>query len=369
MVSSSTTNRARHPMRLPRQLPTALVGKTIANRYRIREIVGTGGMGTVYAAQDLVTGEEVAIKSLNASAYTSANLRRLRREASICASARHENLCRVYHLGVDNGSPFIVMERLVGETLRRRLRRDGPFPAAEAIAIMLQILDALAAAHAIGVLHRDVKPSNVLVTSAPRQNPSVKLIDFGLARPLRTRADVRHHEDDTSITNTDLIPGTPQYLTPEQLAGARDLDERVDVWAAALTFFEMLTGAPLFARSDVYELLFFDILNRGVPPVSSLRRDVPPELDDVFAKALAKDRAARFRSAAEFRAALVDVWARHRALEIARGRLYKRAPERLPSAEDLERMRPTRPQPRYPDEIEIVIEPSSVSSSSNGVVR
>jgi serine/threonine protein kinase len=366
-MDSSTENGNKRPVRPPRRLATELVGTTIAGRYRIRDIVGTGGMGTVYGATDLVTGEEVAIKSLNAASYTSVNLRRLRREAEICANTRHEHLCRVYHLGVDNGTPFIVMERLIGETLRKRLRRDGPLPVADAIAIMLQILDALGAAHAMGVLHRDVKPSNVLITTPPGHPPRIKLIDFGLARPLRPGREPRFSADDTAITATDIIPGTPQYLTPEQLDGARDLDERVDVWAAALTLVEMLTGAPVFQPTRVHELLVTAILARPAPSVSGDRSDVPADLDVVLAKALAKDRTLRTRSAEELRSAIVDVWARHRALGIARGKLLKRAPERLPARQEI--VRSPAAQPSLGTEIEIIIDSSSQSSSSDGVSR
>lgn len=310
-----------------------LLGRTLGGRYHVHAVLGSGGMGTVYAATDAVTKEEVAIKGLNAKAYSAVNLRRLRREANASLAAADPHLCNVYHLGVERGTPFLVMERLFGETLRSRIRREGPLPAADAIAIMLQILDGLSAAHAAGVLHRDVKPSNVFVISPPGQPPKIKLIDFGLAKPMPSsglRSATRtHREDESQITTTDLIPGTPQYLTPEQLLGERNLDARVDVWAAALTFFEMLTGRRVFPVAWAYEILISRIMLGPVPAVSALRPDLPAELDAVMATALAKDRECRYASAAAFRTALVEVWSRHRALAIARGVLLKRAPGSL----------------------------------------
>jgi serine/threonine-protein kinase len=329
----------------------------LGGRYRVGDVIGSGGMGTVFGAVDLLTGREVAIKCLHAERFSRTDLCRLARESKMASIAPHEHICRTYQFGVEHGVPFLVMERLVGESVRRRLRH-GPLAAGDAIAITLQLLDALAAAHAAGVLHRDVKPSNVFLTTPAGLPPRVKLIDFGLARPLpvaSTELPVLSEEDYT-ITGTDVIPGTPRYLTPEQLGGARDLDQRVDVWAAALTLVEMVTGVPACAaqRPDVVAT---EILRRPPPAVAAERLDLPAELDEVLARALAKDRRKRYASASDFRDALVSVWARHRARGIKRGELLKRTPMMVTTE--------SRPKPRRnPGEIEwIDVDTSSEGSS------
>jgi serine/threonine-protein kinase len=355
--SSSQTTRSRHVLRRP---PPELWGRALGGRYRVDCVIGTGGMGTVYAATDLLGGGSVAIKCLNGAGLTTTDLRRLARESKMASIAPHEHICRTYQFGIEQGTPFLVMERLVGETVRARLRQ-GPFKAGDAIAITLQLLDALTAAHAAGVLHRDVKPSNVFLTTPPGQPPRIKLIDFGLARPLpqaSTDLPVLSDEDYT-ITTTDNIPGTPWYLTPEQLGGARDLDARVDVWAAGLTLVEMLTGRRAQTAAGAYEVLAAEILRAPPPVVAGQRHDVPLDLDVVVARALAKDRRDRFPSATAFRQALVEVWARHRARAIRKGGILKRAPSTL-----VESLRP--PPPPAPDVewIEIVTDGDREGSSS-----
>lgn len=245
-ASTSVGDDATAPKKLRQNEPGLVEGAVIAGRYQIGARIGAGGMGVVHAATELSTGREVAIKALNATAFTTENLRRFRREAQMAASVKHRHLCAVHYLGVEAGTPFIVMDRLVGETLRRRLRETGAMAAADAVTIMLQLLDALSAAHSAGVLHRDIKPANIFITAPRGEPPAIKLIDFGLAKLIPTTAwrprPEAPSEELSAITATDVIPGTPFYLAPEQVAGSRDLDGRVDVWAAGLTFYEMLTG-------------------------------------------------------------------------------------------------------------------------------
>src|SRR5262249_15116489 len=155
--------------------------------------------------------------------FTSENVRRLRREAEIGRRLDSEHICRAYHIGVEQGAPFLVMECLEGETLRSRLRREGRLPLPEALATTMQILAALASAHEAGVIHRDIKPSNVFVTTTG----SIKVIDFGIAKTLSVPGD---DETEEEITTADTVLGTPKYLTPEQVLGERQLDARVDVW-------------------------------------------------------------------------------------------------------------------------------------------
>jgi len=219
-------------------------------------------------------------------------------------------------------SVLIEGDLLRGETLRRRLTETGPLSTADAVTIMIQMLEGLAVAHAGGVLHRDIKPSNIFITTPRGAAPSVKIIDFGLAKLLPPAAAkpqlVSLAEEYSAITTTDMIPGTPFYLAPEQVSGARDLDERVDVWAAGLSFFEMLVGRRAYDASS-HSVLATSILRTSLPPVSSIRPDVPALLDDVLRRALAKEREDRFPTAAAFRAAMVDAWARVRVAGVARG--------------------------------------------------
>lgn len=290
-------------------------GVVLAGRYRLASHLGRGGMGVVWSATDLETGLEVAIKALVAEAYTAENLRRFRREAQSAAALENRYVCAVHHLGVFGGAPFIVMERLRGEPLAQRLDETGALPASEAVSIMLQLLEGLAAAHDAGVLHRDVKPANVFITTPRGTTTSIKIIDFGLARRLRRVTDT---DEVTNITKLNTIPGTPAYLAPEQFAAVRDLDQRVDVWAAGATFYEMLVGRPAFAGPE-FPVLASRILREPFEPACSIRPELPPGLDRVLAVALAKDRRERYPSAAAFRDALLSEWARHRTEGVARG--------------------------------------------------
>ena len=312
-------------MKIVRRATLPVVGSVIAGRYRVMSLIGKGGMGCVYAAREVDSGAEVAVKALNPRMLSTTNLRRFRLEAEVAVAVRHRHLCDVRHLGVENGIPYIVMERLFGETVRARLRDTGALPAAEAIAISLQLLEALDAAHAAGIIHRDVKPGNVFITTERGRAPSIKVIDFGLAKllpswsPRAGTAAPVENQGLSSLTRTAVVPGTPYYLTPEQLSGCRDLDQRVDVWGAGLVLYEMLSGRLAYfgaCHADLARAILYD----SPPSVAAVRADVPKQIDAVLGRALAKDRNARYATAAEFRAALVDAWARHRAAGLARGR-------------------------------------------------
>ena len=294
-----------------------LHGTMVDSRYRIIGALGTGGMGSVYDAVDLQTGDLIALKSLKKK-VTREHFQRFKREAEAALSIQHPHVRRVFAFGTDNELPYIVMERLEGETARVRLTRDGAFSAPDAITIGIQLLDALAAAHEAHVLHRDVKPGNLFIISQPNEVPFVKLIDFGLARVLPSGSE---SEDPTLITRMGAIPGTPAYLAPEQVAGKRALDERVDVWGAALTITEMLLGRQGFTARDLRQLMN-KILTSPAPSILEHRSDVPAEVDAVLGRALAKRRTDRWSSAREFRDALVQAWAQHRARAVLRGKHF-----------------------------------------------
>jgi serine/threonine protein kinase len=316
--------------RLLRRAPTFdPIGRKIAGRYEVLMPIGSGGMGTVYGAVDTQTGLQVAIKLLNAECFTTANVRRFRREAQTAVAVKNRYVCDVHYLGVEQGVPYIVMERLAGTTLRQRMREQSALSLADAVTVMVQVLEGLSAAHSVGVLHRDIKPANIFLTSPPGVAPAVKVIDFGLAKLIapvifrRIDGEAEELTGLTSITATDVIPGTPVYLSPEQLSGARDLDHRVDVWAAGLTLYETLAGRRPFSVTTSQHELARRIAYDPIEPISLFRGDVPAGLDEVLAKALAKNRE-RFETAAAFRSALIAVWAKHRAAGVAAGELLRK---------------------------------------------
>ena len=275
--------------------PTLDSGKVVGRRYRITKPIGAGGMGAVYEATDLETGAAVALKALPRGAYDAANLERLRAEANAATAVRSDYVCRVFYLWVDRGVPFIVMERLRGQTLRERLRGGGGGgrpDLEECVTITAQLLRALEATHAAGLVHRDVKPSNVFLLEG--ETTRVKLIDFGLAK----------HEVDRD--DPSAIPGTMQYLAPEQLLGA-GIDQRVDVRAAGLILYEVLTGRRAFGGATAADIVQRVVLEEP-PRLAAARPDVPPIFDDVLAMAVARDRARRFATARAFRTALETAW-------------------------------------------------------------
>lgn len=268
------------------------IDRVIGDRYVLREMLGIGGMGAVVSAVDTVTGREVALKLLRNAGGRTTRARRMRREAENARQIASTYVPRVDELFIDGSEPFIVMERLHGETLRERLRREGPLPFAEAISIVSQLLDALEEVHQAGVVHRDVKPANVFITDG-----TVKLIDFGLAA--RAGGAI---SNDVRAESLNAF-GTLDYLPPERLLEQHDIDQRGDIWSAGITLYAALTGTHPFLR-DVWRDQVQATLLDDPPPVSELRGDVPPAIDDVIARALAKEREWRYPSARAFGIAL-----------------------------------------------------------------
>ncbi len=261
-------------------------------RYRVLEKLGEGGMGVVYAAHDDRLDRRIAIKTIRAA--MDEGLRgRFWREARAAASVSHPNVCSIYEVGeAESGSLFLAMELLEGESLGDRLRRGVP-PAGEALRIMGEVLAALEALHARQLIHRDLKPSNVFLTPH-----GVKLLDFGLARP--TAGD---SVTETGITMPGMVLGTPRYMAPEQVTG-RELDGRTDLFAAGLLLYEMLSGRPAFEGETMMEVLHA-VVYEPPPPLDAT--SLPPGLDAVLRRALAKDPQDRYPGAAAMAAALREV--------------------------------------------------------------
>lgn len=267
-------------------------------RYEVIDLLGVGGMGSVYRALDASLGREVALKALGeAFRGDSASLRRFEREARVLATLNHPNIATIYGFERLNGSPFLVLERVEGDTLAQRLSR-GRMPIPEALAIALQIVAGLEEAHAQGVIHRDLKPSNVMLTRDGR----VKLVDFGLAKTMGPRASA--HEPAEPITVVGIVLGTARYMSPEQVMG-EDVDGRTDVWAFGCVLYEMLTGRPAFPGRSVSEAVAAVL--RDDPDWRALPTETPPAIVRLLRRCLRRNRQDRLQHIGDARLELVEV--------------------------------------------------------------
>ncbi|HEY7105213.1 MAG TPA: Stk1 family PASTA domain-containing Ser/Thr kinase [Acidimicrobiia bacterium] len=268
----------------------ATVARVFANRYEIRTQIGRGGMADVYLARDRLLNRRVAVKVLSpAFAADPAFVERFRREAQAAASLNHPNIVSVYDSGEEDGVSFIVMEYVNGQTLRELLRRVGPIPPNDAAHIAADIADALEFAHRNGVVHRDVKPGNVLITP----EGAVKVTDFGIARA----------ESSDTLTKTGNVLGTATYFSPEQAQGL-GLDGRSDVYSLGVVLYEMLTGTPPFIADSPVSVAYKHVREEPVPP-SRVKRGIPGALDRIVLTAMAKDVTERYPSAQALRADLL----------------------------------------------------------------
>ena len=270
----------------------------IGDRYRVTAIIGEGGMGVVYEAEHLAIGKVVAVKVLHPKlAKDPEAVSRLRHEARVAGTLGHPNICAIYDMGrLDDGSPYLVLERLHGETLAQRLARGGRLETADMVDVMLQVLSALAAAHQRGVIHRDLKPDNIFLSRREGMRPVPKLLDFGISR-----AD--EIEDTVDRTGNLVDAGTPYYMAPEQARGDRHFDARVDLWSAGVVLYEALTGQRPFAAKN-YNALLFEILSVAPRPLREHDPSLSTGLQRVVERALAKRQDDRYLSAIEFQNAL-----------------------------------------------------------------
>src|ERR671923_471779 len=259
----------------------------LGGRYRVENELGRGGMAKVYRGQDTVLGRTVAIKILAPQyAEDQGFVQRFRREAQAAARLNHPNLVGVYDTGSDDGVHYIVMEYIEGRTLGDYLSGGGRIMPQRAIDIADAVTSALAAAHAEGVIHRDIKPGNIMIT--PRGD--VKVTDFGIARVV-AGAD--------TVAQTAAVLGTASYLSPEQAQG-QPVDIRSDIYSLGCVLFEMVTGRPPFPGDSPVAVASKHVLEQPTPP-SQINRDVSPDLDAVILRALAKNPANRYQSATEMR--------------------------------------------------------------------
>ncbi len=283
-----------------RFLPPVREGQTVAGKYLVGALLGVGGMGVVHAARDISLDRRVALKVLLPRLVASKVAgERFLREARAATRITSEHVVKLLESDtLPDGTPLLVMEYLEGRDLRALLREDGPLAPGQAVDHLLQALQAIAEGHTHGIVHRDVKPSNLFLTERADGTPLIKVLDFGIAKTLES-----DRPDDFSLTNSeDLQLGSPTYMPPEQFHNPRDVDARADIWALGVTLYELISGKQPF-KGKSYVDLVSRVLN-APPELLETTRLLPDGLERVIARCLEKDRDRRYANAAELAMAL-----------------------------------------------------------------
>jgi serine/threonine-protein kinase len=262
-------------------------GEVVGGRFRLEALVGSGGMGFVWRATSLETGEVVALKFVKAEgALDDSAKRRLRREAKAAMAVRHPNVVRITDVITgDDDQPIIVMEFLSGETLQAWLTVHGALDMATFADIFRPVVSAVGAAHAVGVVHRDLKPENIWLVSTPDGKRSPRVLDFGIAKIVGPNAT----ESTAALTTTGGMLGTPRYMAPEQVFGEKDIDHRVDVWSLGVMAYECLSGKRPVPGDNVWQVLRA-ITTGDIVPLATIAPDVPPAIAKIVMRMLAVDR-------------------------------------------------------------------------------
>jgi serine/threonine-protein kinase len=295
------------------------VGDIIAEKYRVEAILGVGGMGVVLSARHLKLGQVVAIKVLTVREdQQKDSVERFLREGRTAAGLVSDHVVRIYDVGqLDNGTPFMVMERLRGQDLAAVLVERGPLPVEEAVEYIAQATMAIAEAHEAGVVHRDLKPSNLFLTQRSDGAACIKVLDFGISKQLSMFESQTMRGD---LTQTRQVMGSPAYMSPEQVRDARNVDHRTDVWALGTTLYELLTRHVAF-DADTLPAVCAAIAADPPTPIEAHRSDVPGTVADIVMRCLEKTPDKRYQSARALLSAL---------------RVFQGRPDRLVSAQNLE---------------------------------
>ena len=269
-----------------------MIGKLISGRYLIESLIGSGGMANVYKAYDNMLGRTVALKVLKAEHRGDMEfVRRFEREARAVLTLSHENIVRSYAVGEDGDISYIVLEYVEGSTLKELIKSDGPISPKVAVSITAQVLDALAHAHESGIIHRDVKPQNVIIT--PRGK--AKLTDFGIARDVAATT--------RTYAGSNVVMGSVHYISPEQARGD-DVTAASDIYSCAIMLFEMLTGKVPFGGDNSVAIALKHLQEDITPPVE-INPKIPRALSDVIVKAASKEISLRYQSAKQMKSDLL----------------------------------------------------------------
>ena len=281
-----------------------LIDHVIGGKYRITELIGQGGMGTVFEAVHNGTGSRVAIKLIVSNDIKEEVFVRFQREARAAGTIDSHHIVRIFDMGTDerSGSPYMVMERLIGEDLSQLMRRVGPLAPTVACALIAQSALGLAKAHESGVIHRDIKPANLFLHDGGDQGEVVvKILDFGIAKVLM---DVMQRSEEGGLTRTGSMLGSPHYMSPEQAQGLRSIDQRSDIWSLGVVLYKMLCGQTPHAHLSTLGQVILAICSQPSRPIQELAPWVPPEVAMIVHRALQPDPGQRFQSAYEMHAAL-----------------------------------------------------------------
>jgi len=277
-------------------------GDIVAGKYEINDLIGTGGMGFVFSATHVELGEKVALKFLRPECTSNEELvGRFAREARASVKIKSEYVARVFDVGqLPDGAPFIVMEYLEGKDLFEVVREQGPLPIKVAVEYVMQACEALAVAHASGVVHRDIKPENLFLTQRAQGMEIVKVLDFGISKVALTGSAFEHK---MPLVQTMMPMGSPVYMSPEQIRASKDIDARTDIWSLGCVLYELLTGSAAFDAPSLTQLSA-TILEQSAPPLRALCPNAPLELEAIILRCLEKDAARRFHDVGELAIAL-----------------------------------------------------------------
>lgn len=281
--------------------PPVEVGEVLADKYRIERVLGHGGMGVVAAARHLELDELVAIKFLLPKALEHPSLvARFSLEAKAQVKVKSEHVARTIDVGkLASGAPYMVLEYLEGSDLASLLKKRGRIEPMRAVDWLLQAAEALSEAHALGIVHRDLKPANLFITQRSDGSECVKVLDFGISKFTSDAGG----GGDLDLTRTNMMLGSPLYMSPEQLRSAKDVDARADVWSLGVILYEMLAGSVPFYEDTIAQLCV-SVMLKPLPNIQAAAPAVPDALRAVVERAATKDPDARFSSVAEFAAAL-----------------------------------------------------------------